>query len=91
MGKSLTLIWADCEDKVEKVRWVWPGRLHRTWEVELGQVCVATAVRTLVPGARGVDGEWDRRHTPFCTLIWAALVFGLRFDAASSFFFMDQI
>jgi hypothetical protein len=69
MGELLTLIWADREVKVEKVRWVWPGRLHRVREVELRQVCVATAVRTLVPGARGVNGEWDRRHIPFCTLI----------------------
>ncbi len=40
MEESLTLIWADCEGKVEKVRWVWPGRLHRAREVELSQVCV---------------------------------------------------
>ena len=40
MGESLTLVWADCEVKIEQVRWVWPGRLHRAREVELGQVCV---------------------------------------------------
>lgn len=55
MGESLTLIWADCEVKIEKVRRVWPGCFHRAREVELGQVCVARAVRTLVPGARGDD------------------------------------
>ena len=84
-SRELAFIGSNGEGKVEEVRRVGEIGDHGRGEVEFSQILWKNK------SAKLADPPKMIQCAPFCTLIWAALVLGFLFAAASSFFFMLQI